>query len=488
MAKSAKSFANKKHAPLREKDDIILRSEGILADLDTKVRRQPAQTHSVLTDKAAQLTKLWRPMVDTAAKIGGVGPTSEDGFTCANYLASLLLALHHPHTDKPGRAAVRGSRSIAPAQTAITVPRALLDWLDTYHKPFEDDFEAVRDHQPSPSAHESFWDAVFGNTLRGKLDNTMLLLRNAGLEYAASAMEDFEDDAQGYTGDQLRNANIYMQRCARTLQTCPGLNFNNWDVKDHDWKLFRQQLEHELEHLFQAAEGDGTRFRETPNTFKNSNERSRMSMSTASRRAMSQIPWSIFENLSMVYHLLLGSPEQTLMISQDWLEASLYLTIWWDGDEEGKLDSSLRRSSMRKSLNQKPRPIDVNPFESYRDRLALAFARATEEEDPVFKVQTIDPIHVGLGCVLEDAVAAVVDMLQMWSMLVSVSIVEIAALGDWLPLTRPRSGEGMSNMNFSKEDLLVLSAGPKTHIDPDAIDRDEILSEYADLLASKTKV
>ncbi|KAK1076732.1 hypothetical protein LTR33_008692 [Friedmanniomyces endolithicus] len=98
----------------------------------------------------------------------------------------------------------------------------------------------------------------------------------------------------------------------------------------------------------------------------------------------------------------------------------------------------------------------------------------------------MDPIHVGLGCVLSDGVESVIRLLRTWSLPITASIVEIAALAGWLPKARPRSRE-LLEQGFSSEDLMVLSHGPGggQREQPGKLVRDDVLSEYADALAGK---
>lgn len=494
MVSIAKGMVNKgRRADVRETDEVIVQGEQILAEMNAKVRRQPTDAYDVAAQSATQLTRLWRQNSDLVTKSGSIGPKSKDNFSKANYVASLLLALHHPHSEKHVRLPVSDVHSalVTRGSNTVTVPRALLEWLETYHKPFADDYEVISACHPSPSAHESFWDVVFGSTLRGRLDRVIQLLQNAGWRHAATAADDYpeEGDPQ-YEGHQLDNTYIVVSSCIEIIQSCPGLRQNNWDVKGMEWSLYRSRVHNALDDLEVFAEGDGgTSDYSKDNLFQRSVDQNSMSLSQQNRRATSKVPWSIYENLKLLYGLILGSTDEILMTAQDWLEGSLYLTIWWDGSDEDGLEGSLHRSSAHKSTAQKPRAVDVNPLDGYRVRLANAFRCVTENpEDSVFTVQTMDMVQVALGCVLEDSVGTVIDFLQNWSMPIAVSIVEIAATGLWLPSVRQRSTDDLMDQGFSKEDLLVLSAGPPSQADPEAVDRDKILGDYADLLAIKPKV
>ncbi|SMR51563.1 unnamed protein product [Zymoseptoria tritici ST99CH_1A5] len=482
--------SNHQASELSDKDNIISQSEALLSELDARVRRQPNQADSILTETSAQLTKLWSRDADTATKQGEMGPQSDDAFTNANYLASLLLQMHHPHTAN-ARVIARGQRPSAMAarpQHATTIPKGLLDWLNTYHQPFPDDYNDVHLHQPAPSAHETFWDVVYASTLRGKLSRAIQLLKDARWEHAATALDDGAPEP-GYEGHQLLNTEAVIATCIRTIESCPGYAHNDWDVKGMEWTIFRQRTSSAMQNLDAVA--GSNRMDESQagdNVFQRSQRGSALSLSSASRRAESKVPWSIHQNLKLLYGILLGTTDEVLMTAQDWLEASIYLTIWWDGTDEGPPEASLNRSSMRKSTAQKTREVDVAPLAAYRKRLEDAFALVTENpDDTVFTVNTMDPVQVGLACIMDDSVGNVVRILRRFSMPIAISVMEIAALGNWLPLLHPRSSSDLLGQGFSKEDLLVLSHAP-VETNPDGLDRDEYLGEYAEALAKKTRI
>lgn len=479
---------NQPRAELHEADKIILQSQEIVAELDAKVRRAPREADGILLETAAQLTKLWSTKADAATRQGALGPQSSDPFTIANYMATLLLQLHHPHTANP-QAATRSSRPSARPNHGTTVPKGLLDWLNKYHLPFPDDFGAIHIYQPAPAAHESFWDVIYASALRGKLDRVVSLLRDGGWEHAVTALDDGSPDP-GYSGHQLSNTEAVISACIRTIEGCPGYQHNDWDVKGVEWNIFRQRTRAALDDLEEFAEGENLDHSQAGgNAFERSMRGSHLSLSTASRRAESKVPWSIYENLKLLYGLLLGSTDEILMTAQDWLEASLYLTVWWDGLGSDDHGASLGRSGMQKSTVQRTREVDIAPLAAYRRRLVDALMTVTDDpQDTVFAVDTLDPVQVGIACVLDDSVGNAVRMLRKYSMPIAISVVEIAALGDWLPLTRPRSGHNdLLDQGFSREDLLVLSHGPVA-TNPDDIDRDEFLCEYAELLSDRQQV
>ncbi|EME82745.1 uncharacterized protein MYCFIDRAFT_215074 [Pseudocercospora fijiensis CIRAD86] len=483
-----KYMENKNRVRLEESDEVILQSERIISDMFARIDSQPSQSGPIFTDTAAQLTKLWRASSDIATKSASVGPKSSKPFTNANYLASLLLQLHYPHTYSPRQAGSRPSRAIVPAsepQQTIPLPHALLNWLNTYHNPFGDDFDEIHLHQPSPSDHESFWDVLYAALLRGKLDRVVRLLKDAGWENAYTA----EDDgaSNGYTDQELDNVDEVVTQCIQVLEACPGYCDQDWDTKSFEWTTFRQRVRHTLEELESFCEGDdlGQSLGES-NIFQRSMGNS-LNMSTASRKASSRVPWSIYQNLKLLYGMMLGEPDDIIMTAQDWLEGSIYLTVWWDtADEERSANTARSRASRQ-------REVDVAPLQTYRKRLADAFARVQEqpaeideqgrEMKNVFIPDFTDHTQLGLACILEENIGGAIFALRRFSILISVSVVEIAASDRWLPTTRG----GFADQGFDREDLLLLSQAP-TQLSPTDQDRDEILEQYAELLFEKPSI
>nr|POE79858.1 nucleoporin nup85 [Quercus suber] len=484
---------------LREPDVLIIRNEETMAALDSVIQQNPADASSLLADGANQLSKVWRQHGAATTVEGGIGPAASDGLGKATYLASFLLQVHHPHKLLPSKASRPRSNALAnlSQSSACLVPRALLDWLEVFHTPFPDEFNTIHLHQPSPADHDRFWDSVYYSIARGKFELAIRLLTDAGWENAATAQDDYPNtQARGYGGRQLGNIDIVIEDCIRILQACPALREDEWDVKGASWSAFRQQVRQANNNLDAfAGEGDDvdTEEEEDENIDNIFSRSARMShgldLSTASKKAESKIPFTIHENLKLVYALLLGGSDEILDTSQDWLEASVYLTVWWDGDEDEVPKASMRRSGIGSS-RQKPREVDVSPLPAYRRRLCQAFTLASEQDDGVFQVNTLDPVQVGLASAMEDGVEGVISILRTWSLPIATSITEIAALGDWLPLSRPRSGPRSFEQGFSSEDLMVLSHGPGQQPPQQSgeIKRDELLSEYAELLAAKPEL
>lgn len=480
---------------LHEPDDVVLQQEEIMSRMEPLAREQPRERDTAIPEGVAELAKVWRQHSSTETKEGRLGPAADDAFTRATYLSSLLLQLHHPHTSRPAQKQSRLQRPTSLVErspsSACTIPRALLDWLDVWHNPFPDDFDTIWRNEPSPAGHERFWDSVLFALTRGRFDRAVRLLNDAGWDNAITAEEDFGEDHTGYSGRQLDHIEEVIERCTNILQACPASKYNDWDVKGADWTVFRQRVRQAIKDLEAFAGEDDDEASESGEAKRNMFQMSAgmgdsMNMLTASRKAESKVPWSIYENMKLVYGILLGGVDELLDASQDWLEASIYLTVWWDGEEE--ISGGLGRSqNLRRSMqaSQRTREADVAPGAAYRKRLADAFTLVTAAgDDAVFTPETMDPVQVGIACVMEDDVESVITVLRSWSLPISTAVVEVAALSGWLPQARPRS-KGLLAQGFSSEDLMVLSHGAGHQPKAGEVERDEVLSEYAGLLSEK---
>ncbi|KAK5113988.1 hypothetical protein LTR62_003111 [Meristemomyces frigidus] len=464
---------------LSEADDLVLQQEEIVARIDA------AHDRAGVPQGAVELTLLWAKHSDNATKEGHLGPESDDLFTKANYLASLLLQVHHPHTSQQANAARSNVVAARNNSTKTTIPRALLDWLERYHNPFPDDFSTIRSHEPAPSAHERFWDSIYAALTRGKYQQAVHLLRTAHWEHAWTAEEDSQP--HGYNDKQLDNIEEVAEQCARLLESCPAVRDGDWDIKSQEWADFRTSVQATVNEL-ETFNGEEVDHDEEPSIGRGNV----FSISAASKKAMAKLPMSIYENLRLAYQIILGDPQAITDASQDWLEATLYMTIWWDGSD-GTADLTSPRKSLVVGSRQKPREVDIAPGFAYRARLAEAFVFAVAgQEDPVFHPDTLDLVHVGLGCILSGSEEGVVGILKTLSEVVVVGVVELGSIAGWLSegVARPRSRGWVGEEDgLSSEDLMVLSHGPgsqrgnTTH--SSGVNRDDILTCYATLLAER---
>lgn len=201
------------------------------------------------------------------------------------------------------------------------------------------------------------------------------------------------------------------------------------------------------------------------------------SLSIASRKAQSKVPWTIYENLVNLYDHLLGNQSEIINNAIDWIEAVIGSTVWWDGDDEEASAEGFGASRFALSRAQRTRPVDVSPSVSYRRKLASSLAQVTQSEDEELEINTASPLEVGLACIFEDNLEGVISLLRSLSLPVATAIVEVASAGKWLP------GSSSSLFkNFDKSDLMVLSYGQEDQ-GQNAISKDKILVAYAKVLS-----
>lgn len=486
----------RKPSSIEDPDDVVLHTEDILCTLDDAINSRPeSEILSRVEYAVKELNREWTKSTKTQSLPAAIGPKDWSGFSRANYLASLLFSLHHPASSTESganleKSTIRSlqSTSLARPSTTTTLPKALLGWLNTHHNPYPEDLPEVANYKPSSTAHERFWDTIYSCVLRGKIDQAINLLEDADFAHADTALEDGSDEP-GYKGRQLEAVNLVVSDAIELLRSCPAYTDGDWDLRNTDWSLFRNQVRRTVSNLESYAEensADREDAANSANIFQSSRSgmsRDSMSFSTASRRAESKVPWTIYEQLKTLYGQLQGFREEILLSSQDWLEASIYLTAWWDGEDEDQPKGGLAASRRSLHQSQRTRHVDVSPLSAYRRRLLSSFASVTDEpEDAVLGVNTVDPVQVGLACVCEDNVEGVIGMLEGWSMPVATAVVDVASAGGWLPQGRPRSRGFMDGLDQS--DLMVLSHGqPKE----EGLMRDDVLSQYAALLEKKTE-
>ncbi|KAG9656642.1 hypothetical protein KCU69_g15821, partial [Aureobasidium melanogenum] len=320
----AKKMATKPAPQLNESDELILRTDSLMAQLDADTKL--ATTPVIPNRTAQQLGQLWQKHAQIKSQSGSIGPKSNSGLDKANYLAQLALRLHHPFSTsanapssyQPSNAY---SNLVMSSDHPTSIPRALLDWLNTYHNPFPDDLTDVMRHRPTPVAHDRFWDMVYACTLRGDVLNAINLLETADWSQAESAIEDGYEEP-GYSGSHLHAVREVVSRCVDLLSTCPAVTEKDWDVKGSDWTIFRHRVRRELQDLQDFAEADSRDKDQFPAA---PFGRVSMSFSTASRRAESKVPWLIYESLKTLYGQLLGKRDEIMVATQDWLEAVIFL-------------------------------------------------------------------------------------------------------------------------------------------------------------------
>ncbi|KKZ67739.1 hypothetical protein EMCG_06606 [[Emmonsia] crescens] len=483
-------------AMVNEPNELILESEDIVGRMYDQVREFEYDDDGLqqsLCGISKDLLNLWERHTAASSwaqqnsQASSIGPEeSAPNIVKANFLGSLLLPLHHPQLqqkrDHGGGSPVRlgAVRAFAPNEpkAKTPIPKVLFNWLNRYHTTQISTPDAVKSYQSNPTASPAFWDAVQTSILRGNLSPVIDLLNAADFNYARSAMEDGHEQP-GYRGAQLQNIQKCVNSSMQLLKASPGVQNNDWDIKNLDWAIYRRQIAAAISELEDLAEGqdrlpDARDQFQAPN-FGIFNQRSAASFTQSTRMAESQVPWTIYQNLKTMYNIMLGDVPSILSKSQDWVEATVGLTAWWDGEDDSDIsigESNFNRSAMRHSHSQAPRSVDSNTEEAYLRRLDYSFANVTENlGEEGFRVNSMNSMEVGLASIFEGNVEGVLEMLQTWSLSIASAVAEVASFGGWLDTSvgaKPMPG-------FNENDLMVLNYGKNEK----PLRKDDILINYA---------
>ncbi|ODH52352.1 hypothetical protein GX48_01415 [Paracoccidioides brasiliensis] len=483
-----------KIAMVNEPDDLVLGSEDIVGRMYDQVRDFEYDDDSLqqtLCEISNDLLDLWErhtaspPELRQNTQNASIGPEdSSPNLVKANFLGSLLLPLHHPplqQTGQDGPSTRPGAvRAFAPKtpKARIPIPKVLFDWMNRYHITQVPTPSAVMGHQPNPSASPVFWDAVQSSILRGSLPPVITLLNGADFNYARSAMEDGHEQP-GYRGAQLQHIQQCVNGAIQVLKNSPGVRNDDWDIKSFNWAMYRKQIASALSELEDLAEGQD-RLHEKQDQFQAPNfgifnQRTAAPLTQSTRMAESKVPWTIYQNLKTMYNIMLGDVQSILSKSQDWVEATIGLTAWWDGEDDSDISTrkaDLNRSISRRSQSQAPRSVDSNTVEAYLRRLDYSFANVTENVgEGGFRVNSMNTMEVGLVSIFEGNIDGVLKMLRTWSLPMASAIAEVASFGEWLDTSagsKPMPG-------FNETDLMVLSYGQ----DEKPLRKDDLLINYA---------
>jgi hypothetical protein len=494
----AKDIA-KQTGPARvdESDDLIIRNEsliqrlyreGIKADLDDDAF---VQVQTIIPN---ELLDLWADYDDRTrshnseeySTVIGPGPRASK-FANANFLASLLVSLHHPSPSDAQEVprSRRGSFSRGSGQEPCghlkPIPLLLLEWMDDYHDPYPSHFEEVQSTRPSPSSHKLFWNTLLNSLLRGKLVAVVNNLKHAGWQYARRSQEEITANVEeiGYSGRALANIEKVVGDAISLLQECPAIK-GNWDTDNAAWTNFRIKTQQSLFALKRFSEPKKTEHETAPSFQADNFGMSRLSKSYSgvAQRAASQVPWDIYQNLIILYNLLLGDGPSIIENSQDWCEATIGLAVWWN---QGK--NYHQAVTSRPSSRHRQEPKATGP-QAYFDKIARSFYLATNE-DAEFHVNTLDSVEVGLACIFEFDIEAVVAMLRSWSGPISAGVVDVASVGGWMP--PPNEQQKLLTMeSFDQDDMDLLGINPPSDANDNI--KDHTLITYADGLAQRGKM
>lgn len=469
VANLARDLASRSRpAPVTESDDVILQTEQLLRSLDAQLEylKNSHQASEAVTHYAQSLAQEWRSFADTTRPTfdgEAIGPAAASPlFTKANYLASLLFTLRHP--------------PYAPDGGLEPTPKVLLEWLDQYHISYDDLARDVTTYTPNSTASSVFWGVAQSLVLRGKFQQVIQLFADADFQYAATAVDDGSEQP-GYKGAQLQSTQSVIYRAREVLNMCPAYQTGDWNVAGVEWDLYRTRVEAELDYLNDlnnTLEDDDVSF-EAENF--GIRKPATSLLAKLGRKSTSTIPWSIYTGLKIIYNILLGSAEEIVQQSQDWLEAVTSLTIWWDGTAEAAVAQWSFDVSRANNLTD---AIDseINP---YLQRLRAAFLSVTSPEAKTseLRMNTLSPVEVGLGNILQGNIQGALVIIRTLSQTVAEAIAEVGTCAGWFEGETPARPGGLND-----DDLMVLSYGTSKQ----AITKDEIILGYSEAIFDKPEL
>jgi len=500
-------------AAVDEPADMIINTEDTLGRMHDELREIEyghLDLDLVLSYTANKLAATWDICADRSGIVrpygsgSSVGPEKEaPNLVKASFLASLLLQIHHPgRASNPiatasNPAARIGHNGMVKAMqrsvVATPLPQILLDWLNGNHASQAKDLQALRYVEPNPTASSNFWDIINSAVLRGRFAEAADILRSADFNYARSALEDGLSQP-GYRGVQLQNIQRCVNKALSILDSCPGFQDDDWDITGPDWSQYRKRVLSAVRDLEYLAEGEEKDRLDAPlqenRGFQAVNfglpnfGQKPISFTQSARMAESRVPWSIYQSLRSLYRIILGDPCTIKASSQDWVEATIGLTAWWDGEDDESAPGIDFRASTASNDFQRSRgsrsqirSVDRNTRDAYLRRLDLAFGSATNEPsvNTGFRVNTMNSVEVGLANVFEGNVQGVVELMQSWSQCVASAVTEVACLGGWFT-----SAERSKKMpGLSDNDLMVLSYGQDAAPAARELSRVDIMRSYA---------
>lgn len=463
-----------KFAAVSEPDAVLLLTEDIvnrLYDEGVGTEDDEEKLDSTLAQACLRLVNdAWTPHRETLPRardehLAKVGPSSHaPAFEKAMYLAQLIFRIYHTPAV---RTEYGGSR-------VPLLPEILFQWQEEEHNLDGDQVNEILQFRPSPAAHTLFWQGVLSTIVRGNINGTIQLLRNAAWESVKKSPR----GESSYIGQALANIRRVVEDLCQVMEGCPSVRSKNWDIRSSEWTLFRLKAKAAQEALISFAEG-----KDRPNLASSrftdsqiSHSGGKPSLAGLARKAESQIPWDVYENLQSLYAILTGDPEAILAAAQDWCEATIGLFGWWDNGHN-KPNRGLSHSRLASSAYL------TAGDEDFFERLALSLHTATESD---FHFNSADAIEVGVASAFEGNIEGVIGFLRLWSLPIASTVAEIASLGRWLPPPEPQN---LINMNdFDMEELEVLGVKQGTSLDDKDGIKDSTLIHYARGLRDRTAI
>ena len=504
----AKDMARQIGGPITsESDDFLIDTEDVVdalcrSESDSGIDRA-SRSGVRISQASALLCHAWSPKGDKSdnastvpksAMLGIGSSVQTSSLEKATFIGSLLLQIHHPPPAKGKQAfdldlktssnsAFSSAMIERPESKATALPKVLLDWLENNHNSWGDVTNEVKTTLPSPTSHCNYWDVVLSLMLRGKIQEARRLFEAADFASAETAPQDRQPD--GYTDVQISNAHFVVSKAIEMLGKCPAVTEEDWNVTGNDWAIFRKLVEGAMNELVEFAEGD-VPWPESDETdlglWRSTLKSSTLSHTQVVRRAASRVPWTVYQSLRTMYRVLLGGTAEIVSSARDWIEATIGLTVWWDGDEESVATTKFQKSkpAFHRSRSRGRRLVDIDPELTYQDRLGRCFDRVTDDADEdAFQINTLDSVEVALALVFESNFQGVMSLIHSWSLPVACALAEISTLGGWFGSALP-SANLMDG--FDESDSTVLGNNGQTE---EILRRDTIMIEYANALRDR---
>lgn len=413
---------------LTEPDYLILATERTLERLDSD---DP-------DDVAHELARTWSQSVvwagDDSGEIGP--PPNASPLEKAQYISSLLLALNHRNVKESMHRpmAARGGRgSISRLDRPPSTARILLDWLNQYHDIWMAQTIGLSNLDIGYSAHPEFWDILNSAALRGKFDLFVKLLQGANF---AVSMQTGSTSPSNYSHGELGLIDDVIDETVRLFDNCPAVMSDNWEIQGDEWIFFRHQIH-------------------------NLNKKIRVLSLHGIDKGATLLPKDFGEGLSNILNALECFPDEVQCQSNDWLEATVLLAVWWNGESE--TDFRPAASVSRRQAGPGPgerthvRSGSFNSSRAIQLRLIHAFAFCCDVHDfPTDQpFNPTDPIHVAVSCALVGEVESAIKVVRTFSLLLASALTELGIKSGWL--ADPKSGAQAMLNNFSPQDLAVLN-------------------------------
>ncbi|KAF5019142.1 hypothetical protein F66182_8847 [Fusarium sp. NRRL 66182] len=462
FASIAKNLYNQ-YEPARviEPADLLLKTEEFVCRLYEEgvgPEEDAEKMDNSLANITTRLTELWNQFVDDLPQPEGedyatIGPGfNTESFEKAAYVANLILRMYHARFDND-----------IDEEKTPPLPEILFDWMQTSHNLYPDQVREISRYNPSPACHSLFWQIVRSSLLRGDVRSASKLLREAGWEHVRRGPR----GDYAYTGKALENVRRFAAATSDALDQCPASR-PEWDIWNSNWTLFRIQARGSLNRMTLFAEGQEQNVQDLMDDELSPRPQS---LSTMARKASSQIPWDVYENLQTVYGIILGNHEAIMEVAQDWCEATIGLLGWWD-------DGNQRHKALKLSQSQLLRASSrFSGSEDYFDRLATVFHMVIESD---LNPNVMNPVEVAIASAFEGNVNAVLGFLRIWSLPLACTVAEIASLGEWLPA--PEAPHLFPTDSLDMDDLALLGVSQPG---PDELEgiKDTTLVLYARELA-----